>query len=326
MNTKPRKLFGKNAECSSDSITRQAAIDGKQSLCETMEEGTLSQRSRHPGFPARHVSTITNMPTGPQRPEVLIIVATLGKRLSFLRETLASIRSQSISSDVVIVGPASDQALAQIAHEFGASLLPDPGSLPKAINYGIEQGLRDHRYVNWLNDDDLLTDGSLQATTSVLRKRPDAVVAFGACQYIDDRGKDLWLSRAGKWAPRVISWGPDLIPQPGMLIRSEAWRHVGGLDTSFRLAFDLDLLLKLKRLGTFVDTNTVVSKFRWHPDSLTVESRRLNIMESERAKRASLGPVARHLCWLWEPPVRLATQLAAKEMNRRARTLRAVRT
>lgn len=246
-------------------------------------------------------------------------MATLGRRAGYLEQTLTSIRDQSVRAEIIIVAPRDAPGIASQAERFGARLIADPGSLPKAINLGVSEGLDSHTYVNWLNDDDLLEPGSLAATTEALAANPEAVLAFGACRYIDDRGRELWVSKAGPWAPRILKWGPDLIPQPGMLIRADAWQRVGGLDTSYRLAFDLDLLLRLQRIGRLVDTGAIVSSFRWHADSLTVDDRNTNLAESERAKRAALGPVARRLSWTWEGPVRVATRLAAHEVNRRAR-------
>jgi hypothetical protein len=63
----------------------------------------------------------------------------------------------------------------------------------------------------------------------------------------------------------------------------------------------------------------VVSCFRWHADSLTVDDRERNLAESERAKRAALSPRARRWAWAWEGPVRVATRMAAAEVQRRAR-------
>lgn len=249
---------------------------------------------------------------------MLIVVATLGRRPEYLPLTLRSIREQSVPADIVIVAPTGIAEVEEQAREVGATLLPDPGSLTAAINLGVEKGLTTHEYVNWLNDDDLLEPGSLAETTGILDEDPRAVVAFGSCRYIDQDGRELWISRAGAWAPRVLGWGPDLIPQPGMLVRSSAWRACGGLDESYRLAFDLDLLLRLREHGTLKATSAVVSSFRWHADSLTVDDRSTNIAESERAKRAQLGPVTRRLCWLWEAPVRVATRAAARSVNRRA--------
>lgn len=258
---------------------------------------------------------------------VLLVVPTLGHRLALLRQTLSSIADQDSPARVVIVAPLSE-ALVAIAGAFDAELVPDPGSLAGAINLGARHGLGEqdppsHEFVNWLNDDDLLEPGSLSTTMSLLDEHPSAVVAFGACRYIDPDGRQLWVSRAGAWAPRVLSWGPDLIPQPGMLVRATAWRSVGGLDESYRLAFDLDLLLRLRRLGPFVHTTRILSSFRWHATSLTVHDRDTNLRESERAKRSSLGPIGRALSRAWNPPVRVAIRLAANRVQRRALRLAA---
>lgn len=253
--------------------------------------------------------------------EVLLVVPTLGRRMRFLEATLESIRSQEIACDIVIVAPLDAEGIRETAERFNAHLVADPGSQAAAINRGIEEFAVGHQFVGWLNDDDLLESGSLAATTALLESEPGAVVAFGACRYIDTSDRELWISRAGRWAPWILSWGPDLIPQPGMLVRVDAWRAVGGVDPSYRLVFDLDLLLRLKKVGQLADTGRVVSSFRWHADSLTVDDRDTNLNEGERAKRAALGRVARKFVWLWEKPVRIATRVAANEVNRRARKL-----
>ena len=254
-------------------------------------------------------------------PRVLLVVATLGRRPHYLRETLTSIRSQRVAADIVIVAPTQASDMNAMAEEFQARLLPDPGSLPAAINLGMQSRQDHHEYVNWLNDDDLLANDSLALTVNLLDSHSHATVAYGACQYIDSEGRNLWVSKAGPWAERILSFGPDLIPQPGMLVRATAWDQVGGLNETYELAFDLDLLLRLRRIGPLVSTPQVVSAFRWHADSLTVEDRSKNIAESERAKRDSLGPQVRKLAWVWEPPIRLATHIAAGAVQRRARRL-----
>lgn len=259
-------------------------------------------------------------------PRVLIVVPTLGTRPELLTQCLASIRAQDVPADIAIVTPADAHDARAIASSIGARVIDDPRQgLPAAINIGIATATPAHEFVNWIGDDDLLEPGSLAATTSALDADPKAVLAYGACRYIDEDGSELWVSQAGPWARRVLSWGPDLIPQPGMLVRADAWRSIGGLDTSYRFAFDLDLLLRLRTVGDLVDVGVVVSSFRWHADSLTVGDRTTNLAESERAKRAALGPVARRLAWTWEGPVRVATRLAANEVSRRARRIQASR-
>lgn len=251
-------------------------------------------------------------------PRVLLVVATLGRRREYLRQTLQSIRDQDVLSDIVIVAPLNAEGITQDSEMFQAKLVADPGSLTAAINLGVTAGLAGHDFVNWLNDDDYLEPGSLAATVSALDNDSRAVVAFGSCRYVDAIGNELWVSRAGAWAPRILSWGPDLIPQPGMLMRAETWRELKGLDTSYTMAFDLDLLLRARKVGALVNVGQIVSNFRWHADSLTVDDRSLNIAESERAKRDALSPSARKIAWMWEAPVRIATRVAVETVNRRA--------
>lgn len=273
--------------------------------------------------PCRRVPTIASVAESLTQPRVLLVVATLGKRVEYLRQTLTSIRTQSVPSTIVIVAPTANEAVATVAGEFDCLLVPDPGSLPAAINAGVARAWSDHEFVSWLNDDDLLEPGSLEATTKLLDQDPTCVCAYGACRYIDESGRELWVNRAGPWAERILSWGPDLIPQPGMLVRADVWMKEGGIDESFNFAFDLDLLLRLRRHGHLRDTGVTVSSFRWHADSLTVGDRTRSLDESQRAKRASLSPVKRKLAWLWEKPVRGATRLAALQVNRRARRVAA---
>jgi GT2 family glycosyltransferase len=246
---------------------------------------------------------------------VLLIVPTLGQRPEFLTQTLESIAAQSVPADVVVVTP--DAKAGSLARRFGAAVLADPGGLPAAINLGVGAAGPQHAYVNWLGDDDLLEPESLARTVGALDADERAVLAYGSCRYIDADGRQIWLSSAGRLAPWILSWGPDLIPQPGMLVRRSAWDAVGGLDTSFRFAFDLDLLLKLRRVGGFVDVGAPVSSFRWHGDSMTVSDRETSLRESERARRRALNPVARRLAWTWEAPVRVATRAAAGQLHRR---------
>ena len=318
MNPKVWKVSMEGCERFPDAVTRDAASDRKE----------LGGQPVHP-FPTiaigmvswvlHHAAYDRRMAEAASASDILVVMATLGRRPEFLQDALKSIVSQSIDADVVLVGPHGSTVLTEASERFGATVLPDPGSLPAAINLGIAERGAPYEFVTWLNDDDLLEPGALERTRQALFDHPDASVAYGFCRYIDGTGQQLWVNKTGKLAPWILKWGPDLIPQPGSLIRRNAWERVGGLDESYSLAFDLDLLLRLQKVGPLVDVGHVVSSFRWHADSLTVDDRTRNIAESERAKRAALGPWGRRSAWLWERPVRWATRAAASEVQRRAK-------
>ena len=106
-------------------------------------------------------------------PRVLIVVATLGQRPEYLSQTLDSIRSQAVPSDVLMVAPLDSRTVQEAAQKYAVAVLPDPGSLPGAINLGAQQLKSHHEYFNWLNDDDLLEPGSLAATVAA---KPEGAV------------------------------------------------------------------------------------------------------------------------------------------------------
>ncbi len=247
---------------------------------------------------------------------IFIVLPTLGRRLELLAETLASIAEQDEPADVVMVAPAEAGEARALALSHGALVASDPGGgLSAAVNAGLARAEAEHEFWNWIGDDDLLAPGALRAASGALDAAPDAVVAFGYCDYIDAEGHRLFTSRAGRLAPWIMTWGPDLVPQPGALVRLAAVREVGGLDTSLTCAMDLDLFLRLRRVGRFVSTGRTLAAFRWHPASTTVANRDRNIEESETVKRRYLAPPWRQAAGLWEAPVRIATRAAARRVD-----------
>lgn len=255
-----------------------------------------------------------------ERGAVLAVVPTLGERLDTLGPALASLRAQEGVSTtlVVVVPPAADEARA-IAQEHGAVLVDDPRrGLSAAVNAGIAAA-NGEAYFSWIGDDDELHPAGLSTLVDMLEGDRGAVVAFGACDYMDDTGKVFAVSRAGRWARRVLAWGPDLIPQPASLTRLSAMRAVGPYDEGLRFVMDLDMFLRLRGQGSFISTQQRVAKYRWHPDALTVANRDVSISEGDTVRRRHLPRAVRPLAVLWERPVRIAINLVSDHLSKRAR-------
>jgi GT2 family glycosyltransferase len=264
------------------------------------------------------------VPDEDDRPSILVVLPTLGDRLALLEETLSSVDRQrsDVGLTLAVVLPASATAAASLAREHGAVVVEDPRKgISHAINLGIGVAT-DERYYAWIGDDDLFRPGALRTLLDLLRGDEEAVVAFGACDYVDDEGRLLFTNRSGRLARYLLAWGPDLIPHPGSLIRLDAMRRVGLFDTDLRYVMDLDMFLKLRAEGRFLSTTRSVSAFRWHPDSLTVANRRASSDEAQRIKRSHLPPVLRPVSPAWELPVRWASARAARTVTARALRLR----
>lgn len=252
-----------------------------------------------------------------------MVLPTLGDRLGTLKETLESIDYQrkNASLRLVVVTPERAIEARKLAVKYGAIIVDDPGvGISEAINTGIRARNGEEFYA-WMGDDDLFRPNGLQTLLQLFKDEPQAIVAYGACDYIDENGAIIARSKAGKLAQFLLPWGPDLIPHPGSMIRLDALESIGCFDTDLKYAMDLDAFLKLKKIGDFVCTTLPVSAFRWHPNSLTVASRKNSGTESEAVKARHLPSWLRPLSWLWVLPIRWASNFAAKRVSSRARAL-----
>ena len=250
---------------------------------------------------------------------ILVVLPTLGKRPDLLRDTLRSIsRQKPVRYDIVMIYPMKDKKLRSLAEEFNALSANDPGTLSGALNVGIARAKPSHEFISWIGDDDLLEPLSFTTCLKALDANPNAALAFGYCNYIDSDGRHLFTSRAGGLAPWLMTWGPNLVPCPGILFRKSALAKAGGFDVNNKFSMDLDMLLRLRKIGHFINTKQVLASFRWHATSTTVANRAAVLQETERVKRKYLPPYLRAIAPLWEQPVRFATTLAARRVNKLA--------
>ena len=252
-------------------------------------------------------------------PRVGIVVPTLGKRPDYLDQCLKSIRLAG-DAHILLVAPASlDIKALKSSGQIDSFVLDQGGGLASAINQGIASLPDSVEHLNWLGDDDLLTPGSLRTCVELLDSKPNVVMCFGVCEYIDSQGGIVWENHSGQWAVPMLRVGPDLIPQPGALFRRSAFETVGGLNTDFGWAFDFDLFIRLSKLGKFKYINKTLAKFRWHPDSLSVEHRKQSVAEASQVRVSHLPVWLRPLSFLWEYPVRQATLMAGRRLTAKAK-------
>lgn len=258
------------------------------------------------------------MTKAPTENSVLIIIPTLGQREEYLRETIESIHKQSYKGfDIALIYPFGNHFVDTLADNINAIKVPDPGGLSAALNAGIAAAKPHHKFISWIGDDDLLTPDSLKYSVDALNRYPHSPVAFGYCDYIDERGKFLFKNRAGSLAPWIMTWGPDLVPLPGALFRKEAIIQVGGFDENNKYTMDLDIFLRLRKIGKFINTKKTLAAFRWHRESMSVASRSRQTDEAETVKRKHTPRLLRPFTPLWFIPTRYASKLAAKRLSNR---------
>lgn len=249
------------------------------------------------------------------------MVPTLGTRPDYLLQCLRSIRASG-QAHILLVAPADYNSSSLVEAGLIDGKVDDPRlGLSEAINAGVRSLPTEVEFVNWLGDDDLLAEDSIFLSEKYLSENPETVMVFGACDYIDSKGTVIWTNKSGPWAVPLLRFGPDLIPQPGALFRRDAFDRVGGLKAQFNWAFDFDLFIALSKLGKLKYLDATLSCFRWHPESLSVEHRKMSVSEASAVRVGHLPIWLRPASLLWEYPVKQATLWAGTRVTHKARKM-----
>ncbi len=170
----------------------------------------------------------------------LVITPTLGQS-SFLAETVASVRALGEGVCHRVICPAeSVKAMQSVAPEAEIQAEQATG-LYAAIQQGAADAT-DFAAVTWLNDDDRLIATGTHAAWSAISRGAELV--YGKVGMLNGRGCEWgWLPvcRRGGDLAALLARGTVALAQPGTWLSGSLWGQVGGVDTRYRLAGDLDL-------------------------------------------------------------------------------------
>jgi glycosyltransferase involved in cell wall biosynthesis len=122
---------------------------------------------------------------------------------NYIAEAIASVLGQTCTRlELIIQDNASTDRTAEICREFLAKdarvrYYRNPRNLGAAPNYNLAYSLARGRYFKWLAHDDRLLPGYLEAATTALEARPDAVLCNSVVRYIGAEGEYLGLYDSG---------------------------------------------------------------------------------------------------------------------------------
>ncbi|MFM2090142.1 MAG: hypothetical protein RLZZ127_631 [Planctomycetota bacterium] len=208
-----------------------------------------------------------------------------------------------------------------------------------AINNGLAPATGD--LVGWINSDDTLLPGALFAWARAAAAHPKAVGIVGGVRNVDAEGRtiddyharDLDADRLARWnAP-----GGSVICQPGCLMRRSALQAAGLLVEDLHYTMDVDLWLRLVRVGPFATIPDLVATNRIYADAKTYRDvmpriiEHASVLQRHRLRDAEreflawngaelMAAVGHPLPWLARIPARrLLAGLAAKVARRLGR-------
>jgi glycosyltransferase involved in cell wall biosynthesis len=214
------------------------------------------------------------------------IVTPVLNGMPWLPEAIGSVARQRDTADfelehIVLDGGSTDGSREWLsAHpELGCDLRfqADHGQAD-ALATGFEAATGE--LLGWLNADDVLEPGTLKTVHDLFVASPEVVMVSGVCLFIEVDGR-ISGAMATPRTPTFDGLVQTRInpPQPSTFFRASAYAKIGGLDRGLNLAMDLDLWIRLARVGRYeVLQDQVLARYRIHPQA-----------KSERMAQASAG-------------------------------------
>jgi glycosyltransferase involved in cell wall biosynthesis len=246
-----------------------------------------------------------------------IIVATLGER-NTLKQTLKSIVMQNIRDlEVKVVIPKSKiNYLNEIANEVHLNdyqVIEDEGKgLSAAINQGFfTEG--NFEYFGWINDDDELTLGSLNRSVNFLNSNPKKDAVIGNLGYLSSTSNKIITNKVSRINLFISKIGPNIIPQPGSLIRKSVFDKQQLLNENYKYAMDLDMWLRILNNGQIGVIQENQSLMNWHSESITVINRKKASTEAFQIRyKNAENVIIKSLVIMLYLPTRILSSLLSK--------------
>jgi glycosyltransferase involved in cell wall biosynthesis len=208
----------------------------------------------------------------PPLPLVSVIIAYY-KQEGFIAETVRSVQHQTYPHiEIIVVDDGSPIPAASVLPERGDVRIFRTGNrgCPAARNFGFRQSSGD--FLVFLDSDDRLTPGAIDAHLKAFAESPAAALTFGAQRFIDEHGRELRAPHNCR--PRtnyflmLLEGNPIGTPGAAM-IRREAFIEAGLFDESVRIVEDYPLYLRLARKHPIVQIPACVVDYRWHTNSMS---------------------------------------------------------
>ncbi|MCJ7432119.1 MAG: glycosyltransferase [Anaerolineales bacterium] len=206
-----------------------------------------------------------NLSPLPEHPLVSIVTPSYNQA-AFLERTIKSVLDQDYPhlEHILVDGASTDNSLEIIKKykkKFAWWVSKKDNGQGEAINKGMAHAKGE--IVAWLNSDDCYLPAAISAAVEAFESNPDAVMVYGDMLAIDE---NEFVTNTFKYRQLTLE---DLlcfqiIGQPAVFMRRDAFENAGGLDTSFHLLLDHQLWIKIAMQGQLVHIPQTIAAARYH--------------------------------------------------------------
>lgn len=213
-------------------------------------------------------------PPLPATPIISVSVVIPAKNVAaYIGETLASALAQADVTEVIVVDDGSTDETVAIVRAIRDRRLRlmtnDSAGVSAARNLGARHA--GGEWLLFLDADDRLRPGAVAALLAAARAAPRAVFVYGDYNTIDSEGRqigrrDLLKGRrkpSGDVLARLAA-GNFIVNGGIALTRAQAFRAIGGFDTSLRYCEDWHCWCRLAAIGEFAFAPKLLLDYRVH--------------------------------------------------------------
>lgn len=244
--------------------------------------------------------------------KLVSIVTPSFNQARYLEATIRSVLSQDYPRvEYIVIDGASSDGSAEIIKKYENHLAywvseKDNGQA-EAINKGLAHAKGD--ILAWLNSDDYYLPDTIPAAVKVFDENPDVVMTYGDMLAVDEYGKTINVLKYKQLTLEDLLCF-QIIGQPAVFFRREAYEKISGLDTTFHFLLDHHLWIRIAQQGKILHVPQTWAAARYHAEA------------KNRAKAAEFGREAfRILDWGKSQP-ELSSAISSVERRARASAYR----
>ena len=222
-------------------------------------------------------------------PRISIVMPSLDQG-PFVREAVESVLAQGAGVELLVQdGGSTDGTLAVLAAYEGriSSVSEKDRGQADALNRGFSRA--GGEILGYLNSDDVLLPGALEAVAGAFASDPEALLVFGRAAYIGEAGERVapYLTR-----PDAFERLHDacFVAQPAAFFRRRVWEELGPFDEALHHTMDYDYWLRFaERYGAgrsrYLDRELAAARLHAAAKSVGAWDRGLEEIVSLLAKR-----------------------------------------
>ena len=138
-----------------------------------------------------------------------------------------------------------------------------------AVNKGFQA--LDAEIIKWLNADDLLKPGALQAVDDFFRRSPGVEFVYGDVEFIDAAGALIGAHHEPSFSRWVLLYGHNLFADPACFWKRAVHQRLGWISEQYKYSLDYEFWVRCARRGVrFGQIRAPLAQFRITGDNMSV--------------------------------------------------------